>query len=91
MKTNNNKHIITNETVWLRQLLFAHATFLSLSKISVVFNISSSHSNTNLPIRRFQQEKSSVSNYSSILHTVLHSQFHALGFHMSFLQELPII
>ena len=43
-------------TVRIRQLLFAHDTFLSLSKASIVFNILSSHSNTNLPIRRHSQE-----------------------------------
>ena len=43
MTTKYNKHIITNEITW-RQLLFPHATSLSLSKISVVFDISSSHS-----------------------------------------------
>ena len=57
MKTNNNKHIVTNEIVWKRQLLFAYATFLSLTKVSVVFNISSSHSNINLPTRRFLKEQ----------------------------------
>ena len=36
-------------------IIFAHAKFLSLSKVSV-FIISSSHSNTNLPVRRFSQE-----------------------------------
>ena len=40
MTTNkNNKHTITDQLVWIRQLPFAQATFLSLSKFSVVFNI----------------------------------------------------
>ena len=47
MATNNSKHIITNEIVWIRQLHFAHTTFLSLSKVPVVFHISSSCANTN--------------------------------------------
>lgn len=47
MTTSNKKHIITNDIVWIRQLLCAHATILSLSNVSVVFNISSSHSNDN--------------------------------------------
>ena len=51
MTTNNNKHIIINEILRIKQL---HVTFLS--KPSAVFNISSSHSNTNLPIRRFSQK-----------------------------------
>ena len=42
----DNKHILTNEIVQIGQLLFSHATFLSTTKVSVVFNISSSHANT---------------------------------------------
>ena len=53
MSTKNNKHIVTSDVVWVRQLLFSHLTFLSSSEVSVVFNISFSHANTNLPIRRF--------------------------------------
>ena len=53
MTTNNNMHVITNEIVWIRQLHFAHATFFLSSEVSVVFNISSSHYNTNLPITFF--------------------------------------
>ena len=37
--------------------------FLSLSKVLVVFNISSLHSNTNLPIRRFSHEQFLTSKY----------------------------
>ena len=37
----NNKLRIIDKIVWIRQLLFSHVTFLSLSKISVVFDISS--------------------------------------------------
>ena len=33
--TNNNKPIITNETVGIRQSVFAHATFLSSSKFQM--------------------------------------------------------
>ena len=62
--------------------------FLSLSKFLVVFNISSSHSNMNLPIRRFSQEQFLTTKYSSILHALLHSQSHVLGFHIQrFLQK----
>ena len=42
MTTNNSKHIITNEIVYITQLLFAYVTFLLLSKVSVVFSILSS-------------------------------------------------
>ena len=34
---------------------FFYTTFLSLTKVSVLFNISYSHFSTNLPIRRFLQ------------------------------------
>ena len=64
MTTNNNKHIITNEIMRIRQSLFADTTFLSLTKVSVVLNVSSSHSNTNLTIRRFSQEQFLISKYS---------------------------
>ena len=37
-------------------ILFAHANFFSFGKVSVVFNISPSHSNSNFQIRRFPQE-----------------------------------
>ena len=65
MTTNNNKHITTNEVMRIRQSLFSHTTFLSLTFIiSVVLNVSSSHSNTNLTIRRFSQEQFLISKYS---------------------------
>ena len=81
MTTNkNNKHTITDQLVWIRQLPFAQATFLWLSKFSVIFNISSSHFNTNLRIRHVSQEHLLISKYSSILHALLHSQSHVLGF-----------
>ena len=50
MTSNNNKCIFTNE---IRQLLFVDTTFLSLSNVSIVFNISYAHSDTNLPNRCF--------------------------------------
>ena len=87
--TNNNLLSQVYNYQWnsTRQLLFAHADFLSLSKISVVF--SSSHSSTNLPISRFLQEQFLVSNYSSIFHALLHSQSRVLGFHIKpFSQDL---
>ena len=73
MLTNNNKHTVTNKIVWLRQSFFAHDTFLWLSKVSVVFNISSLHANTNLPMRHFSQEQFLISKYSSILHALFYS------------------
>ena len=84
MATNKNNHIITNQIVWIRQLFFAHATFLSISKVSVVFNVLSSHYNTNLPIRSFlQKKKKIISKYLSILDTLLHSSvLQVLGFYI---------
>ena len=70
------KHMIANEIVWIRWLLFLHKLFLSLSEVSVVFNISSSYSNTNL------QEQLLRSKYSLNPHALSHSQSHVLGFHM---------
>ena len=58
MKINNSKHIITNEIVWTKQLLFLHVTFSSSFEISVVqnsFNISYSHANANLPADNFRR------------------------------------
>ena len=57
MTATNHKHIITNEIVWIRQLFFSHATVLSSSEVSVVFDISPSHVNTNLPNREFVREE----------------------------------
>ena len=45
MAVNNTKNIVTTEIVCIRQLLFSHVTFSS--EVSVVFNISSLHANTN--------------------------------------------
>ena len=53
MTTYYYKRIITNEIVWIGQLLFPHVIFLLASEVSVAFNISSSHSNSNLSNRRF--------------------------------------
>ena len=47
MKTNSNEPIITHKIVWLRQF-FVCVTFLLLSEVLVVFNISSPHANTNM-------------------------------------------
>ena len=89
MTANNNKHIITNKIVWIiwrKQLLFLHVIFLS--KASVIFNISSSHSDTDWHTRRFTQEKSLVSKYSIILHALLHAKSRVLWFNIkSFLHE----
>ena len=54
---NNNKHIITSEIVWMRQLISSHVSFVSSSEILVAFNISSSYSKTNFTIRRFLHEQ----------------------------------
>ena len=53
MTTNNKKHIIINEIVSMKQLLFVSTTFLSSNEVSVAFNISSSGINTKLPITSF--------------------------------------
>ena len=73
LATNNNKRIITNKIVSIAKYItyihnFVHATFLSLTKVSFVFNVSSSHSTTNSLIRHFAQEQFLISKYSPILH-----------------------
>ena len=80
--SNNSKHIIINEIVLIRQLLFSHVTFLPSTKVSVVLNISSSHAYTNLPVRRFLHEQFLVLKYPSILNALLYFQSHVLGFHI---------
>ena len=52
LATNNNKRIIRNKIVCIaKYITYIHnlvqATFLSLTKVSFVFNVSSSHSTTN--------------------------------------------
>ena len=73
--------------MWKKQLLFSHVNFLSLSKISVVFNISSSHRNTNLPTRCFSQKQFLKTKYSSTLNALLHSKSHVLGFHIKLFSQ----
>ena len=70
-------HIIINKIELIRHLNFSHAGFLKLSKVSVVFNISSSYTNTNLPIRRYLHKHFLTSKYLSVLHASLYS--HVLG------------
>ena len=53
MTTSNNKGIITDETMRIRELISSYVTFLSSNEFSLVFNISSSNANTNLSNRRF--------------------------------------
>ena len=53
-----------------------------LTETSVAFNISVSHVNTILPIRRFLHEQFLIYKYSSILNALLHSQSHVLGFYV---------
>ena len=52
----NNKNTITSKLVLIWQKLFLHITFLLSGKVLVVFNISRSHPNTNLLIRRSSHE-----------------------------------
>ena len=66
--TNNNKHIITSEIVWMRQLISSRVSFVSSSEVLVAFNISSSYSKTNFTIRRFLHEQFFMFKYLSILH-----------------------
>ena len=66
----------------MRQLIFSQVTFLSSSGFPFVFGISASDFNTNLLIRCFSHEKFLISKYSSILHALLHSHSHVLGFHV---------
>ena len=56
--------------------------FLLQVEVLVIFNILSSHTNTNLKNRRFLHKHFLISKYSSILHALLRSQSHVLGFHM---------
>ena len=79
MTTNNKKHIIADEKV---SIISFCTCYLSLRKVLVEFNISSSHSNNSLPIRFFSHEQFLISKYSSILHALLHSQSHVPGFHI---------
>ena len=58
---NNNVYIIINEIVRIRQLLFPSVTFLSLSEVSSVLNMSSLHVNTNLSNGRFLHEEFLIS------------------------------
>ena len=52
MIVTNNKNTITSKIVLIWQLLILDITFLSSGKVLIVCNISSSHPNNNLPIRR---------------------------------------
>ena len=80
---NNNKHIMINRILLLRQLFFS---FLSINVVSAVFNISSY-----CLILIFHLIFHLISKYSSILHVLLYSQSHILGSHMkSSLQELTL-
>ena len=81
MRTNNNKHLITNEKVWLRQLFIYFSYVISLSRIEVsgAINISSSHTNTYLHSFYFMWT-TLVSKYLSKLHALVQSHLHVLGF-----------
>ena len=54
MTINNNNVIITNEIASIKQLYFSYVTFLSLSKVSVIFDISSSHGNFHYRLEVFR-------------------------------------
>ena len=56
-----------------KKINFTNAKVLS-SKVSAVFIISSSHSNTHLTTRRFPQEQFLISKYSLTLLDLLDSQ-----------------
>ena len=60
-------HIIINKIELIRHLIFSRTGFLKLSKVSVVFNISSSYTNTNLPVRRYLHKHFLISRYLSVL------------------------
>ena len=68
MTNNNNKDIITNNILWIRQLFFSHVNFLISSEVSVAFNILFFHANGNLSNISFWHEQFSRSKYLSILH-----------------------
>ena len=80
MATNNDKHIITNDIVWIKPSFF---TCLSTNDVaSIVFHISSGHTNSNLSERCFLHKQLLIFKYSTILHALLHSQSYILGFHI---------
>ena len=56
-------------------IFFLHVTFLPSSETLVVFNISSSHANTTLPIKRFSHDQFLIDKYSLILHALLYSEY----------------
>ena len=64
--------MIANKIVRKMQIFFSDVNFLSWTE----------HANTNLPNRRFLHNYFFVSKYTSILHTLLHSQSHALRLHI---------
>ena len=82
MTTNINDHTITNVIVQIRQLFFHMLLFYQQLRLSVVFSISSSHADTNLPNRHFLHEQFLMFKYSTIFHALLHSQSHVQGFHI---------
>ena len=51
------------KTIMNKTIIYLHVTFLSSSESSVVFNISFTHANTNLPNRRFSNDKFLRSRY----------------------------
>ena len=65
-----------------KKIIFTHVAFLSTSEVSFVFNIPSSHAYPSLPKRRFLNEQFLISKCSRILHALLPSQSHVLGFHI---------
>ena len=74
MITNNTRHITTNE------IYFFISIILSLSEVFAVFNILFLHANINFLERHFPHEQFLISEYSSILQSLLHSESYVLGF-----------
>ena len=65
------------------QLFLCFATILLSSKVPVVFKSSFSYVNFNLSNRRVLRAQFSTSKkYLYILHALLHSKSHLLGFHI---------
>ena len=79
----NNKPIIINEIVGIKQLLFSYFTFLSTTNVAfAIFNISSSHVHSKSFITRSLHGKFLISKYSPTSQVLSHSQSHVLGFHV---------
>ena len=76
-----NIHSITRNVCYMRMTTIV-LLFLSLTEVSVEFNISFSYADSNFSNRHFLHEQFLISKYSSILHELLHSQWHMLKFNI---------